>query len=408
MRLNTVLRRLLGVTQLYVKRVHIAVDAPLAVWVRPSWRRPRCGTCGRRGPRYDRRPMRQWRHLPWGRTSVWLQYAPWRVSCRQCGVRVERVPWATGNSVFTAPLEELAAYLAQVTDRTTVTRLLGISWPAVGSIVERVVTRRLDPARLAGLRRIGIDEFSYRKRHHYLTVVVDHDTRRVVWAGRGRSAETLDAFFDLLGPSGCARVALVTVDLAASWQKALRARVPDARVIFDRFHVERLATDAVDEVRRGEQRRVGAKAAKTLKGTRFCLLKHPVRLKPGEKRRLEQLRRQNRNLDRAYELKEYLATILERVPPDEAPDLLDEWLAWAARSRLAPFVKLGRTVRKHAAGILAYLDTKMTNGVVEGINNKLRVITRRAYGFHSHGALISMLFLCCGGIELVPHLPTRV
>ena len=227
-------------------------------------------------------------------------------------------------------------------------------------------------------------------------------------AGKGRSAETLDAFFDLLGPSGCARVALVTADLAASWQKALRARVPHARVVFDRFHVERLASDAVDEVRRAEQRRVGAKAAKTLKGTRFCLLKHPARLKPGEKRRLEKLRRENRALDRAYELKEYLATILERVKPDEAPDLLDEWLAWAARSRLGPFVKLARTVRKHATGILAYLDTKMTNGVVEGINNKLRVIARRAYGFHSHNALISMLFLCCGGIELVPHLPTRV
>ena len=113
-------------------------------------------------------------------------------------------------------------------------------------------------------------------------------------------------------------------------------------------------------------------------------------------------------LDRAYELKEYLAIILEQASPDEAPDMLDQWLAWAARSRLAPFVKLGRTVRKHAAGILAYLDTKMTNGPVEGFNNKLRVIARRAYGFHSHGALISMLFLCCGGIELAPPLPTRV
>ena len=253
-----------------------------------------------------------------------------------------------------------------------------------------------------------IDEFSYRKRHHYLAVVVDHDTQRVVWAGKGRSAETLDGFFNLLGPSGCEGIALVTVDLAASWQKALRARVPHARVVFDRFHVERLASDAVDEVRRAEQRRVGAKAPKALKGTRFCLLKHPARLKPGEKRRLETLRRQNRALDRAYRLKEYLAIILEQATPDEAPDLLDEWLAWAARSRLRPIVTLARTVRKHAAGILAYLDTKMTNGPVEGINNKLRVIARRAYGFHSHGALISMLFLCCGGIELAPPLPTAI
>ena len=157
LRPTTILRRLLGVTQLHVQDAHIATDGPLAVWVRPSWRRSRCGGCGRRAPRYDRRPLRQWLHVPWGRTPVWLRYAPWRVSCRRCGVRVERLSWAVGNSVFTAPLEELAAYLAQVTDRTTVGRLLGISWPAVGSIIERVVTRRLNPGRLAGLRRIGID-----------------------------------------------------------------------------------------------------------------------------------------------------------------------------------------------------------------------------------------------------------
>ncbi len=411
MRLTTLLRRLLGVTQMYVKQVEMAADGPLTVSVEPSWRRARCGTCGKRSPRYDRQPVREWRHLSWGRMPAWLRYAPWRVSCRRCrGVKVEQVPWASGSSVFTSGFEELAAYLAQVTDRTAVSRLLGISWVTVGSIVERVVARRLDGARFAKLRRIGVDEFSYRKRHRYLTIVVDHDERRVVWAGRGRSAETLGAFFEQLGPGGCARIELVTADLASSWQKALRAWVPHARVVFDRFHVERLAADAVDEVRRSEQRRLASEPedAKALKGTRYALLKHPARLRPGEARRLETLRRKNRALDRAYELKEYLATILGQATPEDAPALLDEWLEWAARSRLTPFVKLGRTIRKHAEGILAYVDTKMTNGPVEGINNKLRVIARRAYGFHSPGALISMLFLCCGGIELAPPLPTRI
>ena len=409
MRLTTLLRRLLGVTQMYVKQVEMAADRPLVVLVEPSWRRSRCGTCGERAPRYDRQPVRDWRHLSWGRAAAWLRYAPWRVSCRRCGaVKVERVPWASGVSLFTSGFEELAAYLAQVTDRTSVSRLLGISWGTVGSIVERVVARRLDGTRFGKLRRIGIDEFSYRKRHRYLTVVVDHDARRVVWAGEGRSAETLGAFFEQLGPGGCARVELVTVDLASSWQKALAAWVPHARVVFDRFHVERLASDAVDEVRRSEQRRLAPADAKALKGTRYALLKHPARLKPEEARRLEGLRRENRALDRAYELKEYLATILGQAMPEEAPALLEEWLSWAARSRLAPFVKLGRTIRKHASGILAYLDTRMTNGPVEGINNKLRVIARRAYGFHSAGALTAMLFLCCGGIELAPPLPTLI
>ena len=304
----------------------------LSVSARPSWRRSRCGVCGRRAPRYDRRPARLWRHVPWGRTTVWLRYAPWRVSCGRCGVRVEQVSWAVHGSAFTAPLEELAAYLAQVTDRTTASRLVGICWPALGGIVERVVARRLESTRLAGLRRIGVDEFSYRKRHHYLTVVVDHDRRRVVWAGAGRSAKTLEAFFDRLGPAGCARIELVTADLAASYQKAVRARVPQARVVFDRFHVERLAADAVDDVRRAEQRRLGKRAAKALKGTRYALLKHPARLQPGEARRLARLRRQNRALNRAYELKEYLATILEQATPGEADELLNEWLDWAARS----------------------------------------------------------------------------
>ena len=328
MRLTTVLRRLLGVTQMHVRDAHLGNTGPLTVRVRPSWRRSRCGTCGERAPRYDRRPPRQWRHAPWGTTPVSLQYAPWRVSCRRCGVRVEAVSWASSRSVFTAAVEELTAYLAQVTDRTTVSRVLGISWQAVGSIVERVVAQRLDERRFDGLRRIGIDEFSYRKRHHYLTIVVDHDRRPVVWAGKGRSAKTLEAFFDRLGPAGCERLQLVTVDLAASWQKALRARVPHARVVFDRFHVESLASEAVDEVRRTEQRGADAKTAKALKGSRYCLLKHPKRLKPGEKRRLAAVRRANRALDRAYELKEYLATILEQATPDDAEAWLDEWLAW--------------------------------------------------------------------------------
>ena len=148
MRLTTLLRRLFGVTQMYVKQVEMAADGPLTVSVEPSWRRARCGTCGKRAPRYDRQPVRQWRHLSWGRMPAWLRYAPWRVSCRRCrGVKVEQVPWASGSSVFTSGFEELAAYLPQVTDRTAVSRLLGISWVTVGSIVERVVARRLDGAR---------------------------------------------------------------------------------------------------------------------------------------------------------------------------------------------------------------------------------------------------------------------
>ena len=235
-------------------------------------------------------------------------------------------------------------------------------------------------------------------------MVVDHDTKRVVWAGEGRSAETLAAFFERLGEERCAAIQEVTIDMAGGYQKAVREALPDATVIFDRFHVQRLAADALDAVRRDQVRDLGG-MGKGIKGLRYVLLKHPEKLKPAEHQRLADLRRGNRPLLRAYQLKEYLAEIYELTDLESAAWLLEDWAKWAQRSRLWPFVKLARTLRKHRTGILAYIESRLTNGIVEGINNKLRVIARRAYGFHSPQALTAMLFLTCGGIQLQPALP---
>lgn len=406
MRVTTLLRQLIGVTQMYVDGVRFSEGA-LEVAVRPSWRLPRCGKCCRRAPRYDRRPSRQWLHPGIGSTRVNLVYAPWRVKCRECGVRVEEVSWAASGSRFTAALEELGAYLAQGMDQTRVSKILGLSWEAVGNIVHRLVERRLDPKRLDGLTWIGIDEFSYRKRHHYLTVIVDHRTRRVIWAGKGRSAESLSEFFELLGSKRRSEISLVTIDMAGGYIKAVQENLPNAEIVFDRFHVERLAADAVDEVRRELVRGLGPEEAKGIKGLRWVLLKHPDRHTPAEDQKISELRRWNAKLFRAWGLKEALAEILEHANRKEAGKMLEQWLGWATRSRLSAFVKLARTIRKHRDGVLRYIETLMTNGIVEGFNNKLRVIARRAYGFHSPEALTAMLFLCCGGIQLHPQLPTR-
>jgi len=161
-------------------------DGSLIVSVKPRRRQARCAQCERVRPGYDRSRPRRWRHLGLGSLRIELEYAPRRVSCKRCcGVRVEAVAWAAHGSNFTYDFEELVAYLAQVTDQTQVTKLMGIAWSTVGAIVRRVVDRKLDPDLLEGLRCVGVDEFSYKKRHHYLTVVVDHDRRRVVWTGPG-------------------------------------------------------------------------------------------------------------------------------------------------------------------------------------------------------------------------------
>lgn len=406
MRVVTLFRQLLGVSDLFVQSVCLAPDG-LVLGVRPRWQRPRCGQCGRRAPQEGFGRTRRWRHLGWGSTKVWLVFRPRRVLCRPCGgVRTEKEPWASHASRYTKDFEELTAYLAQVTDKTQVTRLMGISWTTVGSIVERVVAQRLNPKRLENLVRIGMDEFSYRRRHRYITTVVNHDSRRIVWAAKGNSAATMEAFFDDLGPQGRASIESVTIDMGGGFMKAIKHRIPHAEMIFDRFHVQRLVTHALDEVRRAQIRELrGTPSGRDLFRTRFVLLRNPWNLNRSERQKLNELQRTNAPLYRAYLLKETLAQALDYRQPWRARKALNEWLCWASRSKLRPFVKAAKTIRKHKQGILAYIKDRLTNGLVEGLNNRLRVIARRAYGFHSAQALNSMLFLCCGGVELHPPLP---
>ena len=378
MRVTTLFRRLLGVSKLTVESIQLHPEG-LVIRVKPAWRRPRCGECGRRSAMEDWCAPRRWRHLSLGQTRIWLEYRPKRVRCTHCdGKRVEQVPWAVHRSRFTEPFEELVAYLAQATDHTHVTKLMGVSWRSVGRIIERVVARRQDPDRLENLRRIGVDEFSYQRRFRFLTTVVDHDQRRVVWAGKGHSKASLESFFDELGPGRCANIQTVTMDMSRSYRRAVESRLPNAQIVFDRFHVQQLATDALDEVRREQLRALrGTAEGKELFNSRFALLKSPWNLTDAEVGKLSDVQRMNAPLYRGYLLKETLAQALNYRQPWRVRRALLRWLSWATRSRLAPFVRVARTIRRHFQGVLAYANERLTNGIVEGFNNKLRMIARR-------------------------------
>lgn len=407
MRINNVVRKLLGVTKIFTRNITIALDG-LVFDLVPSWYTPRCGLCGRKCPGYDTGTVgRLWRHLSLGSVIIWLRYTVRRVECPVHGVTVEKVPWAEHDARFTREMEEMTAYLAQRMDKTAVCTLMGINWRTVGAIVSRVVAERLDPNRFQNLYVIGVDEISYRRHHKYLSVVVDHATRRVVWAAKGKSSDTLDGFFDELGPERSKELTHVTMDMSQAFISTVKARAPGAQTVFDRFHVQHLASDAVDEVRRAEYRLAVDDEAEAdfIKGARWALLKNPWNMTREEGAKLRDIAWSNRRIYRAYLLKETLAKALDYRQPKRARKLMDEWLAWASRSRLVPFVKLARTIRKHKENILAYIKTRLTNGLVEGLNNKIRLITRRAFGFHSSQALISMVYLCCGGITLNPPLP---
>ena len=402
MRITSLLRQLLGLEDTRVRDVSF-VDASLVVDVAPTWRKPRCSKCGQRCPGYDAQRGRRWRHLDMAGMLLYLRYDIRRAKCRDCGVLVEKVPWADHGSWFTRPFEDQIGYLAQRSDRTTVSKLMRVTWETVGDIIRRVVDRHQEGDPLDGLTMIGVDELSYRRHHEYVTVVVDHVQGRIVWARRGKNAATLKAFFDELGAERCGKLEAVTVDMSAAYIKAVTIASPQARLVFDRFHVQRLAHDALDKVRRTEVREVEATAARRgLKRTRWALHKNPWNLTGVERDKLAALPRLNRRLFRAYLLKEALAGILDRKQVNVASRLLDEWLGWAFRSRLAPFRKLAATIRDHRDGILAYVKTGLSNGRTEALNGKARTITRRAYGLHSASALIALLRLCCSGIRLEP------
>jgi transposase len=405
-RITTVFRRLLGVISMCVDDVGLN-GKELVLDVTPRWRRPRCPTCGEPGTIHETREPRFWRDLAFGETVTLLRYAPRRVDCAKCGIHVEDVPWAAPKSRFTRRMEELVAYLAQQMSKTAVCKLAGIDWRTVGTIVARIIGERLDPSRLDDLTGIGVDELSFRRHHNYVTVVVDHVRQRIVWVGEGKSSDTLAEFFKALGPERAKLLTHVTMDLSAAFRSSVTTHAPQAELVFDRFHIQRLASAAVDAVRREEVRGAeNAAAAKSLKGTRWPLLKSPWNLSTTESAKLGDLQRANRRIYRAYLLKEKLADILSRKQPGVAAAELTRWTRWAARSRLKPFVKLSRTIKQFSTGIIAYIRTGLSNGPTEGLNNKIRLITRRAFGFHSAHALIAMIFLCCGGITLAPPLPS--
>ena len=406
MRITTVFGRLLDVISMSVKDV-VLDGKEVVVDVKPRWRRPRCPECGKVGTIHETREPRFWRDLAFGKMVTMLRYAARRVACEDCGVHVEAVPWAAPKSRFTRRMEELVAYLAQQMSKTAVCKLAGIDWRTVGTIVERIISEKLDPTRLDDLTVIGVDELSFRRHHNYVTVVVDHVHQRIVWVGEGKSSDTLGEFFKALGPARSKQLTHVTMDLSAAYRSSVTKHAPQAELVFDRFHIQRLASDAVDAVRRDEMRSAASTDdAKALKGTRWALLKSPWNLNAMENAKLADLQRANQRIFRAYLLKEGLADVLRRRQPAVAARHLTRWCNWASRSRLKPFVKLSRTVKRFSAGILAYIRTGLSNGPTEGLNNKTRLITRRAYGFHSAHALIAMIFLCCGGITLSPPLPS--
>ena len=444
MRVSTAFSRLLCLPGVWVRSVSFQPDR-VVVTVALRARLLRCPKCSYSTRHRESRQHHDsvWRHLDLGRWWLEVHARLRRVRCPEHGALVESVPFARHGARFTRDFEDLVAWLASKTDKTATCRLTRIDWQTIGRVIERVGQELIDGDRLTDLFEISIDEVAWRKGHRYLTIIGDHRRRCVVWGCEGKGKAAADEFFAELDPEPPASIIpepepppqspdvqaeqpadldaeqrigeragqlrAVSMDMGEGYAKSVRANAPQAVICIDNFHVVQLVTKALDEVRRehwNELRATGAKdAAKQFKDSRWSLLKNPEDLTDRQADTLAALHTAGGKLPRAWAMKEMVRAIFAPgLTVDAVDELIDQLLARLSRSRLKPFIRLGRTIRKHRDGILAARRLKLTNARAEAMNNKVKLIVRRAYGFHSARAALALVHLTCGPVTLtLPH-----
>jgi transposase len=363
--------------------------------------KPRCGLCKKPGGCYDHQPERTFMFVPlWG-LMVYLLYAPRRVNCHDCGVRVEDMPWAQGKSPMTTAMMCFLATWAKRMSWREVGRAFGVSWDYVCNAVTWVVGYGLSHQDLSGIDAIGVDEIAHKKGHNFLTLVyqIDAGCRRLLWIGEGHTQKTLDGFFKWFGKERSAALKFVCSDMWSGFLKVIRRRAQGALHILDKFHIVANLNKAVDETRRRDARELRRQGENvTLKHTRWCLLKHVKNLTRKQRGRLKELLRLNLRTVRAYLLKEDFSHLWEYGSPTWAGNFLDRWCDAALRSRIEPMQRQARTLQQHRELVLNYFRARKeySSGAVEGMNNKVKVVTRRSYGFRTVNTLKIALFHTLG------------
>ncbi len=399
----------------------------------------RCPYCGRKCQGYDHATSgsKTWRGLDFSGVIVKIESRNNRIKCPIHGVFTAAVPWAYPGSSFTKSFDMTVAWLSTKMSKSAIAEYMRIDWETTGRCISRALNE-LEPDRtdrLNGLVNIGIDETSYKKGHKYITVVVNHDTNTVVWASEGHGKGVLEKFFHILTPEQRATIKVVTGDGAKWITECVNEFLPNCARCVDPFHVVEWAMDAVDEVRRQSWREAQTKAknlekahprkqgrpkvknkgsaavaaarknAAEIKSSSYALGKAPENLTPHQQLKLDMIAAKNPRLYRAYCIKESLRLLLKLEDVQEADIALKKWLWWASHSRIPSIVELNRKIRRHKQHILNTIRFKMSNARIEATNNKIKLIIRLAYGFHSIQHLLDMVLLVCSNLAIT--LPNR-
>lgn len=401
MRMETYIRKSLGLKSHFVSQIIEEEGNLIARIERIEGRHLKCGNCGLKISRTrGRMKERQWLDLKLRDKSLILAYRPCRVDCPACGVRVEKIPWAPRWSRVTSALARSIALLARRMSWKEVAEFFGVNWKVVATIVRRAVAEGLARRKWKALHVIGVDEVSRKKGHQYLTLVYDLERKSLIWVGKDRKEETMEEFFRWLGKRKARSIRAVCCDMWAAYLKSIRKHLPHATIIFDRFHIVQHLNRAVDAIRREEVRKLHGKEKADLKKTRYILLKNPWNLTSKEKRRLSYLVKRNLRVIRGYLLKEEFQRFWDYVSEGWARKHLKNWLWWASHSRLEPMKEFAKMIRKHREGIMAWTKLRVSNGALEGMNNKVKLISHRAFGFRNVDNYIANIFHCCADLPI--------
>ena len=353
----------------------------------------RCNRCGATTTEVHDTTVRRIRELPILDAETWLLVTLARVRCAQCGPSTEALPWLDRYARMTKRFAESVARLAQVLPIKQVAEHFGLSWETVKAIDRAALETRLGPVDLTGVRQIAIDEFAIQKGHRYATSIVDPLTTKVLWVGRGRGREDIRPFFALLGPEGCAQLGAAVMDMSEAYELETRAHCPQAVIVYDLFHiVAKYGREVIDRVRVDQTNRLARARGpndlrtrarrRVIKGTRWLLLRNRENITaPRDRVRLREVLAANRPLWVVYVLKDALKQLWRYRYRAAAQRAWQQWYGWAIRSRIPALVAFARRLKAKLPGILAHCQYPLHTGVLEGMNNKIKVLKRMAYGF---------------------------
>jgi transposase len=358
---------------------------------------PTCPACGKRRPGYDTRSDRRFEYVPVLGFRTFFVYPMRRVDCPQCGVLVEEVPWSTGKSHLTTTFSWFLARWAKRLSWKETAEAFQTSWESVFQAVKMAVEWGRANQNLDGIRSIGVDEVSCQRGHSYLTLVyqIDEGRKRLLWLGRNRETVTIEGFFTWFGEKRSKAIDFICSDMWKPYLNVIAKRAGQAIHVLDRYHIMAKLSKAIDEVRAHEAREMKAKGIDpVLKKSRWCLLKRPENMTPTQGLKLAELLRYNLRTVRSYLLKESLNVLWDFVSPKAADWYLKYWCTKTMHSRIEPMKKVAKTLRAHHKLILNWFraEGRISAGIVEGLNNKLKLTTRKAYGFRTFDALELALY----------------